>query len=167
MQEEQKSKPKKVSKKKPAIIFAALLLIAAAFFLIFNGKNNNPLPESIIKQSNFAVYYPTSLPKGYVLDKNSAAYDNQILFFSISNGDRKISISEQAPPKNPPDFDVIQKGNTSFKKLDVTGGQAIYGVSQQTPAAILVTNTTLINVSGSNNVPLDNVSKLIQSMSPQ
>jgi hypothetical protein len=148
-------------------LLCVLLVAALILFLLVINRSSGPIPQNIKKSVSFPVYYPSSLPRGYALEKSSVQYENQILFFSLNHGSRKISVSEQVAPKNPPDFDLIQKGNTSFKKLDTTGGEAIYGVSQSIPAAILLTNTTLINIRGSKDVPLDVIGKLIQNMSSE
>jgi hypothetical protein len=160
--------PKKI-KNKFIIPALALFVLLVAFISagIYFHRSTPPLPKTVTGGVNFPVYYPSYLPKGYAFDKSSTHLENQILFFGLSNKKEKISISEQAAPKNPPDFELILKRNVSFKKLDVTGGQAIYGVSQNIPAAIILTNTTLINISGSSNIPLDNIAKITQSLSTQ
>jgi hypothetical protein len=160
--------PKKI-KNKFIIPALALFVLLVAFISagIYFHRSTPPLPKTVTGGVNFPVYYPSYLPKGYAFDKSSTHLENQILFFGLSNKKEKISISEQAAPKNPPDFELILKRNVSFKKLDVTGGQAIYGVSQNIPAAIILTNTTLINISGSSNIPLDNIAKITQSLSAQ
>jgi hypothetical protein len=160
--------PKKI-KNKFIIPALALFVLLVAFISagIYFHRSTPPLPKTVTGGVNFPVYYPSYLPKGYAFDKSSTHLENQILFFGLSNKKEKISISEQAAPKNPPDFELILKRNISFKKLDLTGGQAIYGVSQNIPAAIILTNTTLINISGSSNIPLDNIAKITQSLSAQ
>jgi hypothetical protein len=160
-------KSKSKNKKKWLYIPVAMLLVAIAVGLVlFLQKSDSPVPKNIQKSVNFALYYPSTLPSGYTLDKGSVKSENQIVFYSLDNDGKKISISEQAAPANPPDFENIQKGNTSFKILNAAGGRAIYGVSQNLPAAIFLTNTTLINISGDKNVPLDTIVKTTQQMSP-
>jgi hypothetical protein len=133
---------------------------------MYHNRNSGQLPSSLKKSVNFAVYYPSALPAGYSLDKKSSAVDKGILFYSLSNNDKKISISEQAVPKIPPDLNAIQKVNTSFKKIDTPAGQAIIGLdpTSQVPVAVIETNTTLVNVSGSEGTPSDVINKLAQSL---
>jgi hypothetical protein len=156
----------KVTRKTYVMSVVVGLLIILTVSVLAATRTSNKLPKYLEKSAGFSIYYPSVLLADYNLDKKSVTYENQIIFFSFSNGSKKISVSEQAAPKNPPDFSLIQKSNTSFKKLDVTGGQAIYGVSQNVPAALLLTNTTMINISASNNVPLDNVAAFAQNMKP-
>jgi hypothetical protein len=160
--------PKKMKNKFiiPALALVVLLVAFIGAWIYFH-RSTSPLPKQVTGGVNFPVYYPSYLPEGYTFDKSSTHLENQIIFFGLSNKKEKISISEQAAPKNPPDFGLILKRNVSFKKLSLTGGQAIYGVSQNIPAAIILTNTTLINISGSSNIPLDNIAKITQSLSTQ
>jgi hypothetical protein len=158
----------KIWRNKKLALLTIIILVAAlvAGLSLVGNKDSSPLPKSARQAVNFPLYYPSHLPEGYKLEKGSAKAENNIVFYSISNNGKKISVSEQAAPINPPDFEIIQKSNTAFRKINVTGGQAIYGVSQKVPAAIMITNTTMINISGSSNIPLDLIGKLTQSMSP-
>lgn len=154
--------------KKFLLILITLIIIvglAAAGWLFIKDRDSGPLPKSIRQSVKFPLYYPSPLPVGYSLDKNSIKSANSIIFFNLNSATNTINISEQAAPANPPDFAALQRSNTSFKKLDVVGGQAVYGVSQKVPVAFLITNTTLINVNGAKNTPVDVIAKTVQYMS--
>ena len=167
---EQPSEPQ--TKRRPR--FKQVLLIVVAIILIVGGaggwkyehRNSGPVPKAILKSTNFAIYYPSSLPSGYTLNKNSFSQQNGVLFFQINANDKTISISEQQLPKIPPDFDTIQKFNTSFKQFDLTAGKSLLGIDAQSnnPIAIVITNTTLININASNEVPRDVVAKIIENL---
>ena len=152
-----------------SILALCLLLIFGAliwgWLAIFSRQRG--LPNSTVKAVNFPLYYPNKLPANYSLDKSTVQVENQIVFFSISDKDRKVAFSEQAIPKTPPDFSTLVKYNPSFVNLDVLAGNAVVGVDpvSQSPIAIAETNTTLINVSGNKGTPLDTINKLIQSLS--
>jgi hypothetical protein len=107
-------------------ILTMAIVIGGLVWMHYN-HHSEQLPSNLKKSVNFAVYYPSALPSGYSLDKKSSSVDKGILFYSLSNNDKKISISEQAAPKVPPDLNAIQKVNTSFKKTDTPAGQAIIG----------------------------------------
>jgi hypothetical protein len=162
--------PKKPDHSKSRKKLAIFLLVCVCLFIFgtaiyLTRRDPSPIPKNIRQTVGFAVYYPRPLPVNYELDKNSISLQNDIVFFIVQDKTKKISISEQAAPPNPPDFDALQKRNDSFKKLDVLGGNALYGVSQNMPVAILLTNTTLVNVSGSQNTPIDVIARVTQSMS--
>jgi hypothetical protein len=145
------------------MVIIVIILVAAGIIFSRTNKSETPLPPQIAAAVNFPIYFPSVMPEGYSLDKNSASAKNQAIYFSISSQNRKISISEQALPKNFPSLDGLQK-TTGLKKINVAGGQAIYGVSQGLPVAIVATNTTLLNINGTQNTPIDVVIKLIQNL---
>ena len=142
----------------------SISLVVLGGILYLRSMTTDPFSPIIASNAHFPLYYPVSIPEGFVYDNASARLENDIVFFTLRRGDETINISEQATPVRPPDFDAIQRSNTSFKTLGVLGGQAIYGVYQKTPAAIILTNTTLININGAKNMPLDVVANVAQSM---
>jgi hypothetical protein len=150
-----------------AMVLIIIILVAAGIIFSRSSKSDTPLPPQVTAAVDFPIYFPSAMPDGYALDKNSASAKNQAIDYSISkisNKSQKISISEQALPKNFPSLDSLQKGHSDLKKINIPSGQAIYGASQGVPVAIVTTDTTLLNISGTKNMPLDVVIKLIQSM---
>lgn len=159
------TEPKAKNRKKLIIVMGIMGLIIVSSLSFYFLRSKNPIPENIRKQVTFPVYYPNKLPAGYSLDKNLIRVENGIMFFSLdSKKNQKIIISEQTAPSNPPDFDTIQKAYSSFKKIDVIGGKAIFIISGETPTAILLTNTTLINISASKDTPEDVLVRLVQDL---
>ena len=161
-------KPKKGSKKWLFSLLVLLIIIGLAFGIwwFIKGRDSGPIPKSIQKSAGFAIYYPSSMPLGYSLDKSSVNQSNQIIFFKLKSGDNAINISEQAAPPTPPDFSALQKFNSSFKNLSIVGGRSIYGISQNQPVALLLTNTTLININGTKGTPLSTVAEVTENMNP-
>lgn len=150
-------------------LVTALIIVgaAAAGAWLIIGRGSSPIPKNIQSSANFPIYYPSPVPNGYKLDKKSTLFQNGVLFLYFINKDSKISMSQQAIPKNLPDFGLIQKSYTAFKKLDIPAGQALVGVdgASRNPIAIIETNTTLINITGTPNTPLDVTKKLAQNLS--
>jgi hypothetical protein len=173
MAEDEAKKPKIVKTKHQLITFDVarlavilIILVGGTAWAIVKVSNADSLPKKVYKQAHFAIYYPTPIPAGYMLDKNSAQFDKNVLFFSFSNMGKKVFVSEQAAPSAPPDLSAIQKVNTSFKKVDTAIGQVIMGLNpaSQVPLAIIETNTTLINISGSKDTPSEVINKMAQSL---
>ena len=151
----------------PFLLVALVLVSLMASGWLYWHRDNSPISKGIRRSVGFVLYYPSSLPSGYSLEKGSVKTTKDIVFYTLRSGSQTVIISEQAAPKNPPDFDAIQKGNTSFKNINSDAGQAIIGTNLQSESvtAILVTNTTLVNISSSKNVPLDVVTKITRNMS--
>jgi hypothetical protein len=148
------------------IILSALiiLLIIIAVSLTLVGEEKS-LPSSITKEVGYSLYYPVPPPSGYALEKKSLKVDRQIVFFTLSNNAKKIFITEQAKPKNPPDFKKLQQGYPNLKRIDTLAGEGIYGLVREIPIGIVLTNTTLISINGSANTPVDVVARTAQNMS--
>jgi hypothetical protein len=146
------------------VIFIVIVILGA--YLFFTFQDAGTLPKNVTKASNLTLYYPTKLPKGYRLDQSTAKYSGGVVFFTLKDvaGNRQVVFTEQAAPANPPDFDAIQKSYSNFKKISIAGGQGVIGTYRQAPTAIILTNTTLINMSGSSNTPLDTATALVKSL---
>jgi hypothetical protein len=149
------------------VIFSAVLVLVAAggaIYLYANRAPSQPLPAAVIKASSFSLYYPTDIPDGYALDRQSIQQGSSLMYFTIKSSTTSITFTEQAAPAIQPDFDTILKKDSNYKKIDAHAGDAILGLNGGVPVAILKTNTTLINASASRGTPSDAVSRLTQSM---
>ena len=145
-------------------IIAALILASAAGGWFYYQKNNaSPLPKSIIASANFSLYFPTKLPDGYVLDKASVKKDGGIVFYNFIKDNSTLFVSLQAKPPIAPDFQKLIDG-LSFKKLDTPAGSGVIGTNIDRPTAIILTNTTLITVYGTKDVPSDIVVQIMQNL---
>jgi hypothetical protein len=157
---------KKLPGKRKYLFLAGVILVLAilAYVLVIN-KNNGPLPHKTTAQVSFPVFYPRPLPPGYKYQKDTAKVERGILFYNLAKGKNVVSVSEQVAPPVKPDFETIQKSNNSYKKLDVPAGQALIGISNTEPFGIIVSNTTLVNIHAGKQVPLDVITKFVNSMS--
>jgi hypothetical protein len=152
---------KKGLSKKTMLIFGLLIVVLASVAVyLFLHMDRGPIPKSVRKHANFSIYYPTVIPTDYTLEGSSPNVQSGSLFYSISNKDRRVYISEQKLPDNPPNLDSL----TEFKKVDTIVGKAALGKNLGQATGILLSTTTLITVTGSNGVPDDVVARILQSM---
>jgi hypothetical protein len=142
----------------PAILAALLLSVGTYFY--FTNRTQSTIPQETQESVSFPVYYPSELPEGYQLKKDSIKVDRDIVFYSFSNDDKNIMISEQAIPPTPPDLAHIE----GFKHLTIPAGDAATGVNNGQPTALLLTDTTLVSITGIKGVSEKNVSDILQSM---
>lgn len=169
----QRSKPVKKSRKwlksswvnLARLLVLALILASSLWTWHYFKDRAKPIPNNVRQSVSFPLYYPSSLPDGYSLDKGSIKVEGQIIFYLIASGSKKISISEQVVPNPAPDIKNVQ-GNSSIKKIDTSFGKAILGLYRGAPVAIMLTKTTLINMNASSDVPTDLISKIVQNMYP-
>lgn len=156
--------PVKKSRRKLILLGVAVLvaiIVGAGAELLFIKKDPGPVPKNVSQSVNFPLYYPSALPSGYQLEKNTFSVQNDMVFYHLINGDSTIVISEQASPPNPLDL----KSAPGFGEVPSAAGQAAAGMVSGTPVAIVVTEKTMINIQGSKNTSRDLVAKLAQSMS--
>ena len=137
-----------------------ILLIGAGLFFRMNA-DRYPLPSAVVKNASFPLYYPSPMPKTYAYQKGSGKLQNSVVFYELASGGNVVNVSEQAVPPHPPDITHL----TGFKNLTTFAGNAAIGTSDNQPVAIILSDTTLITISGHRNVPNDVVSNFAKSMS--
>lgn len=142
-------------------ITTGVIVIAIVGGFLFLKSDSGPIPKNIRQEVNFPVYYPTALPQGYQLAKNTFSAQDNIIFYRLINGGNTIVVSEQTSPPNPLDF----KNTPGFGEIPSTAGEAAAGIINGAPVAVVVTEKTMINIQGSKDVSRDVVAKLAQSMS--
>lgn len=146
-----------------ALVVLVVFASAAGGWFYYQKNNASPLPKSITKATNFALYFPSNLPTGYILDKASVKKDGGIVFYNFIKDNSTLFVSLQAKPPIAPDFQKLIDG-LSFKKLDTPAGSGVIGTNIDKPTAIILTNTTLITVYGTKDVPSDIVAQTMQNL---
>lgn len=142
------------------IILAAISLVIVSYFIFLK---RDPIKE-LSNEAGFVIY-EAPIPEGYKLDTSSIKLESgSILFYTLSSGNKTISISQQVTPVNKPDFKTLAEINTSIKSLSTNSGDAIIGINDVSPIAIISTNTTLINISASRDVPQDIIRNIVNTM---
>jgi hypothetical protein len=88
-----------------AIAVTVLVVASVGSYFLYAGPLHTTLSRSPFsattkqKYSSFALYYPTRLPKGYVINKDSfTSPTDGVLVYSIINGTKNITVSMQAQP---------------------------------------------------------------------
>lgn len=98
----QKSRPK--LQKRYFAIAGGIIIIAS---LVAGGMAwkqhvadaNNPIPKSARKGLTFQLYYPTKLPAGYTVKKDSFENkDGSLIFYILTPDNKEVGVSEQPLP---------------------------------------------------------------------
>jgi len=150
---------------KLAIVIVAILIISGAIGLDkvrVHSPPPGPLPANVVSSVNFRLYYPATLPSGYVLVPGSAKTEHGIVFYTLQNGNNKITISEQPLPQHPPDLKSI----SGFNVLTGDSGSIAFGTTDGSPAAILLTGNALVALNSTTSTPTTDVVKVAQKMRP-
>lgn len=147
-------------KRKWFIIAAAVTTPAVMITTYLLLRNPYPLPKAIVRDSTFPVYYPNPLPDGISYQQDSAKRDHGVLTYNLHTGSQTIHIFEQTAPSSAPDLDHLP----GFSHLQIPAGKAAIGQTLNRPVAIILSNTTIINISGDTKVPSDVVTSVAKAM---
>jgi hypothetical protein len=134
-----------------------LILLCVGGFILFH--KTTALPQAITSNVSFPVYYPTDLPAGYQLDKNSIKTQDQRLFYQFQKGSNIIYVTEQSAPSHPPDL----KNLDGFGQVSTITGEAVLGTVNGKPTGILLTKSTLTAVNGTDGIPVEQIGTMLQN----
>lgn len=140
-----------------------LLIISAALLWYIPSYRSSGLPRDLRRSAGFQLYYPIPMLDGFTFQKNSAKLQAGILFFDIRSGTYQIHLSEQAIPPAPPDLGSLS--TIGFKGFTTLSGNATVGMDAGHPVGILLTNASLVTVTGEHSVPLDVIANVIRHLS--
>jgi hypothetical protein len=141
--------------------------VVIAAFIFFTHGHNDPLPEKIKREANFTLYYPTKVPSGFRFDE--VAYDSSTKVvtydYSTIDGD-KIFFSLQPKPRNFNFNDFNKKQISGASQISTPLGTATLGVLQKQTLSSIVTDKTWILIGAGQNVNLQQLEQVTQSLVP-
>ena len=138
----------------------SILVVVSGVILLFT-RSSNALPAQFVKNAGFPLYFPSPMVEGYGYQTGSAKMEDGLALYTLKNGANTIIVSEQVAPANPPNLTQL----IGFTSLRTVAGNAVVGTSStKQPLVIIVSNTTLITMTGNNSLPSDVVATLAQNM---
>ena len=159
------SEPRTPNRKRrwPKVALIVILLIAIGFgVLLFRTKDSGPpFPQDITSGLAYPVYYSKNATRGYSYQPGSAKVKAGILFFTMTNGSKKIFITEQATPTVGVNLSSLPK----HTNLDITIGKAVLGTGLGNPSIVIIAPSTLIQLTSSKGVTQADVISIAQKMS--
>ena len=133
-------------KKRPRIRIKKLLFalfvtmaLAGAAYLAYRQKDRlkdliappSPFSNEIAGGVNFDLYYPTRLPEGFKLEKNSIGkLEDNVVIYRVSNDVSQVSTFTLQPVSPKVDYDNIFKPEADVQKYDVPDGRALISVGE-------------------------------------
>ena len=161
--------PKKKHKKRSIILICSIVafviigLGVGAYFVF--GMSHNPIPAVVRSQVKFDLFYPSKLPNGWKLDKNSFTASSQLVVYKLKNGNNTIVVNTQAKPK---DLDLnyfYTKGLSGAVKFTTPLGDAAVGKSSgQLIGSLTSTNSWILATSSnSKSVSSDTLRSILSS----
>ena len=157
----------KLGKKKALIIggvVALALLAGVAAWFVIAQKTNSPLPRDFIESVNFPVYYSSTLPADYMLDKESIASDGVTAHYTVTNPKKKITITvtQQATPS---DFDAAKIIGSAPIPTRISTSGTLYNLSIGTSSKYMFTTggATLIFLTSPGTIPSEDINAFIDN----
>jgi hypothetical protein len=136
-----------------AVIVLLLMAAASAGYWFFLRTEPNPIPKGLRAHAAYQLYYPSDLPKGLSVDKNSfkESEENQAIIFSVKGNDRVYYVSLQPYPDSF-DFSEFKKKFNDSDEVNTPIGSLFVGeLASQLIGSIRTTDETwvIVNVADS------------------
>jgi hypothetical protein len=161
-----RNKPRHGTGRKKIAAILALICICAVglgiFFLKGNGSAS-PFPTGITSGLPYRVYLSTDTSSGYSYKAGSAKIQAGILFYTLANRSKKIFVTEQNVPTNTINLSSLPK----HTNLDVPIGKAVIGTGLGNPSIVIMTSSTLVQLTSSKGVTKTDIISVAQKMSQQ
>ncbi len=146
-----------------------VLIIICTFFIAMATRDDNNTPESKEDTHNnsvdFPIYYPSSYPSGYYLDKSSKGESDGVNIYTIRNDKGSaLYISSQALPEK----SVVQDFETNkmafVEEVDCPIGHAIIGSIRGQTGASVTTNNTWVLITTVSDIETNVLKDIIASL---
>jgi hypothetical protein len=102
------------------LLVLGVLLFGIVFFIRTHSNEPNPIPEQILKQTTYPLYYPSKAPASWHVDPASFNASDTVVIYTMQDGQAKFVISVQPLPSGF-DFSAFKKkfGDTDEFNTDV------------------------------------------------
>jgi hypothetical protein len=144
------------------IVGVAIILLVAGFIILSSrpAKPKSVLPADLAKKASFSVFYPSSLPAGFSYDPTISTFANGQAYYLLNKGTEHIVVREQAWSSSTLDTSSL----TNPVDLPISSGKAAIGTNTGQTAAVVLTGSTLINITSNGSVAKDEMTAVINSL---
>jgi hypothetical protein len=154
---------KKNTKKLVLILVVVAGIVAASMLLIRQDQEVTPFPVDITAGLPYRVYYPQAKTSGYSYKDGTAKLQSGILFYTLANGSKKIFVTEQAVPSKAINLKSLPK----HSPIDMPIGRAVIGTGLGNPSIVIITPTTLVQLTSSKGVTKTDIINVAQKLTVQ
>lgn len=145
-----------------SVVSALLIVALAAGAWMYYEQNSSFAHQLKSLDAGYTLYAPSSSNTGgYTVDRSSLRNSSGFVIYTLRNGQRSITVTQQAIPSNPPDLTTFK----GFDKLGLTAiGDGVVGQTEGRTISVIVTDSTVINITGSTGVTQSTVSVVASSL---
>ena len=164
-QSSERSRTKKSKKILAAIlvVFCTLAVIFSAVFFKPVHKTALQFPAHIADGLNYPIYYPANVTNGYQYQADSEKIRNMLLFFTLTHGSKSIFVTEQPIPNSAINLSSLPK----YTNLSLPIGQAVVGTGLGNPSVVIITPSTLIQLTSNKGVTKADIISIAGAMARQ
>ena len=148
---------------KPLIIAVSGIFAISLFgagYLYKSSGSADGIPNKIIKQVDYTLYFPSPMPAGYTYMKDTATFQIGQVYFKFSDGKKRVTVKEEPMTDPKPNLDLLQ----GYEKMDTPFGKAAVGMTFGHPTAIVVTHSTVITMNTIGGVTKDELKTAISNL---
>lgn len=149
-----------------ALLLAAVSCLGIWYFIA--KQQQSPFPTSI-QDTKLTLFYPTTLPEGFAVDKSTIKRTNGVITYAATNAEKhyiNFSLQERADKF---DFDTFYSTilTRSFKFVTLNGEAAV-GTMQSNGNSVgsLINSNTWVIVSSTAKVSTEEVQQIISNLKP-
>lgn len=158
----------KIPWKSLGLAILIVTMAVAGWYIYQQSDASKPVPQSVVRAVNFPLYYPTKLPDGFHVDRQSIkATNNQTVEFSIEQDNQKILVTEAAKPEL--SYEQIYSERLADRRdFDTPAGKVSVGnfkVNDDRAGGSLLTARTWVIVIAPRGYSLDRLSDVMRSFS--
>jgi len=148
---------------KPLVAIITVLLASALFaggYSLKSADASEGIPNKIIKQVSYELYFPSPMPAGYTYMKDTATFQIGQVFYKFSNGNKRVTVKEEPLPQPRPDLSLY-KGYAVYTSAV---GKTAIGLTFGQPTAIVLAGSTVITLNTSGSVSQDELKTAIDNL---
>lgn len=137
-------KKRRQKRRRLTLVFGGLLL-AVTVIWHFSKDPAGPVPADITNRAQFTVFYPSKLPAGYTIDRDSFTFQDGTVIFTISGPKKqRLIFTQQGRPSNL-DVKKLHKEQINQGTVVITPyGEAAIGILGPNLVASLLTEDAWI-----------------------
>lgn len=147
--------------KKWRILIGVLFIVTVGVVGVYsNNASRSHIPENLVRQISFPIYFPLDVPKGLKLDDESFNVSSQLFIYKFMYESNKPLVITIQP--KPVKFDESIIKNADIKSLHI--GRAYIWYSGENTNTVIVSDDSLISVGAPDGIPDDVLEQFIYSL---
>ena len=148
------------------LILILLAAVGAGLWLGFDEQPESslsqleaPFSQAVRQQAGFGLYYPAQLPPGFSFNTNSVQVSPNYVLFSFQYDGGFVVITQQPKP-------AVMEKLSKTKEFKTASGQAFIADVNGKAVGFLLTDKTLVIISGIDKANADKLELLLRSFKP-